>query len=168
MAVTYTPIATTTLSSANTVTFSSIPTTYTDLMLVMVVRGSRASTSDTLFVRANADSANNYSATYIRGDGGAVSSTRVSNVSAYYVGEIIASTGSSGQFSTVIAQFQNYSNSTTNKTLISRHGYPSAQVEAWVSMWRSTSAITSLEIRGANTANLESGSTFTLFGIKAA
>ena len=52
---TYTPIATTTLGSAGTITFSSIPSTYTDLVIVLNGNGSRVAGTDDTGLRLNSD-----------------------------------------------------------------------------------------------------------------
>jgi hypothetical protein len=72
-------------------------------------------------------------------------------------------------YSNAIINIQNYSNTTTYKTALLRSNlatgtYPG--VDAFVGLWRSTSAITSITILPASN-NLLSGSTFTLYGIKA-
>ena len=81
---TYTPIATTTASgSASSVTFSSIPSTYTDLVIVADILGA-ASTADAV-LRFNSDTTSNYSETVIRGDGSSAASARYSES---YINEI--------------------------------------------------------------------------------
>ncbi len=78
MPITYEPIATQTLgSAAASITFSSIPGTYTDLRLVFV--GTLSSGNATTGWRANSDSATNYSETYIGGDGTSAFSGRNTN-----------------------------------------------------------------------------------------
>ena len=70
---TYTPIARQTLgSAAASVTFSSIPQGYTDLVLVMNLG---AATSDYVQIVLNSDTANTlYSGTYLLGNGSSASS----------------------------------------------------------------------------------------------
>jgi hypothetical protein len=73
-----------------------------------------------------------------------------------------------------ITDFQNYSNTTTNKTWIGRMGSGN-QTSAIVNLWRSTSAINTIAIAESgdggsgsfNYGNMLSGTTFTLYGIKA-
>ena len=157
MPSTYTPIATTTLgSAASTVTFSSISSAYTDLILV--VQGAMA-TAGGNYIQVNGDTGNNYSVTFIYGDGSSAVSTRAANspsASAFYL--------NTGQ-SNAILQFMNYSNTTTNKTFLSR-GNSSDFVSARVSLWRSTAAINSITV--GSTFNYNVGSTFTLYGVKSA
>jgi hypothetical protein len=67
-------------------------------------------------------------------------------------------------------QFLNYSNSTTYKSVFTRQETNSSgtkAVQAIASVWRSTSAITSISINSGS-ANFNSGATFTLYGIAAA
>jgi hypothetical protein len=167
MAATYEPIATQTLSTSTaTVTFSSIPGTYTDLILI--TDGTAAATNGTngLKLQFNSDTGNNYSTTFLYGGGASASSGRSSNASFIAVARA-DTTQSNG-----ITHIQNYSNSTTNKSVLSRGNvaasgqFPLAIV--YVGLWRSTAAITSMTISHENSVNFNSGFTFTLYGIKAA
>ena len=82
MTATYEKIATTTLGSNQaSVTFSSIPATYTD---IVVIATGKTSTETTLYFRFNGDSGSNYSSTDIYGDGSAAGSFRFSNSSEMY------------------------------------------------------------------------------------
>lgn len=168
MASTYTPIATTTLGSdAASYTFSSIPSTYTDVILI----GSLGSTntSQTLAFRVNGDTASNYSSTNIIGNGSTAFSHYATNQTWGTLTYDIGVTGTVGGC-LVIASFQNYANTTTYKTTLARANQTDATyngAEASVSLWRSTAAINSITaiMQGGN---IKAGSTFTLYGIKAA
>jgi len=61
----------------------------------------------------------------------------------------------------------NYANSTTNKTVLSRGNNTGNHTIAYVGLWRSTAAITSM-LLGTTGSTWMAGSTFTLYGIKAA
>jgi hypothetical protein len=163
---TYTPIATTTLGSAATsYTFSSIPSTYTDLVLVgntIVASG----TGYEFSVQFNGDTASNYSNTYLLGSGSSAISGRGANASIVDAGYLNAN---SGNPNTRILNIMNYSNTTTYKTVISRaSGENGQQAAAYVNLWRSTSAINSIKIYSASGLTYAIGSTFTLYGIAAA
>lgn len=162
---TYTPIATTTLgSSAATITFSSISGSYTDLILI--VSGTLTTAYDTsISMRFNDDSANNYSATYMYGTGSAAASGRNTNKpDIQALGRLGSST-----VGNAIVQVQNYSNSTTYKTVIGRGGVTSDTVFSTVGTWRSTSAITKIVIAPEGfTGSFASGTVATLYGILAA
>jgi hypothetical protein len=169
---TYVAIATQTVSGTSTqsITFSSIPSTYTDLVLVVV--GGTASQGDNIFLRFNSDSGTNYSYTELRGNGSAASSARASNQNAAYLQSAIGGGATLGQ--NYIANIMNYSNTTTNKTVISRANqadgstsYPG--VGAYVNLWRNTAAITTVLLgRTGAGASLQDGTVVSLYGIAAA
>ncbi len=165
MSATYTPIASITLGAdAASVTFSSIPQTYTDLILVSNTRSTRAgNTGDNIFLRFNSDSGTNYSATTLEGNGSIAESTRFSSASAVYI-RIPASTATANVFSPSITNIMNYSNTTTNKSTLTRAQSVSESVNLIVGLWRNTTAITSINL-SANNGNFVSGSTFNLYGI---
>jgi hypothetical protein len=76
---TYEAIATQTLgSAAASVTFSSIPGTYTDL--VLVVAGTLTTGTENIVMQFNGDTGSNYSVTSLLGDGSTASSFRSSNI----------------------------------------------------------------------------------------
>lgn len=166
MAKTYEPIATSTLGSAsNSVSFTGIPSTYTDL--VLVCNWVENSTED-LCVRVgngSIDTSSSYSLTYMYGTASSASGSRQATTF-WDVSQVPATTT---QFTTTLMNFQNYANSTTYKTMISRSGAVSVGTIAEVALWRKTNPIERIEIRcgfGANTFNI--GSSFTLYGLKAA
>jgi hypothetical protein len=159
MPSTYTPIATTTLgSAASSVTFSSISGSYTDLILVANYTGSVS--DQFLNIQFNSDTGSNYSNTNLFGDGSSATSNRNSNATA-----VRAAFYGSAQ-SNFIANVMNYSNTTTNKTVVSRDN-TNTFVVSRVNLWRSTSAITSM-VLAMSSGNIASGSTFTLYGVKSA
>jgi hypothetical protein len=163
MATTYEPIATTTLgSAAATVTFSTISGAYTDL--VVVIDGTSASTFTQLQMRINGDSASNYSTTYLWGTGSAAASDRDSNIATGAMNPGFLGTGQGNN----IFHIQNYSNTTTYKTVLARSSVPGNPVATTVSLWRSTAAITELRFNLISGENFASGSVFTLYGILAA
>jgi hypothetical protein len=168
MPITYEPIATNTLgSAAATVTFSTISGAYTDLVLVTNLK--TTTTSQEVTVKINNDTGSNYSLTNLRGDGSTAASLRRSSQT---VGNISKEISPNTAFEFLsVSTFMNYSNATTYKTWLSRNNRASASnapgTEALVGLWRSTSAITELVI-GLTGGNFDTGSTFTLYGIKAA
>jgi len=153
---TYVALDTKTIGTAvSSVTFTSIPSGYTDL--VMVINGTTASDGSYRF-QCNGDTATNYSSTLLYGNGTSAISLRGSN-------ETSGAGGRSGTSnSTSIIQFMNYANTNTFKTVISRGNNPGAILTAQVSLWRNTSAITSILISSEG-GNLQVGSTFTIYGI---
>jgi hypothetical protein len=159
---TYTPIATTTLgSAASSYTFSSIPSTYTDLILVADM--SATGSSNYPSVRLNGDTASNYSRTYINGDGSSATSARNTESYMTVFGNQVAASRVN-----FIMHFMNYSNTTTFKTALSRKNDSASVMGATVHLWRSTAAINTILISSQTSDTFSAGSTFTLYGISCA
>jgi hypothetical protein len=160
MPSTYEPIATTTLTTtAATVTLSNIPGTYTDLVVVANITSQ--STSDDTKLQFNGDTNSNYSFTRMYVENGVVSD-RNSNLTSAFLGR------NSTTVTANIFHIMNYSNTTTYKTALGRSGFGTGITLANVALWRSTSAITSITFLPFSSNNFTSGSTFTIYGIKAA
>jgi hypothetical protein len=155
MAATYTPIASATLgAAAPSVTFSSIPQTYTDL--VLVVNGTTTSDGNVNII-FNSDSSSIYSATVLLGDGSTASSVRSTSLAFIPLGGISTVQG------TNIIQIFNYANATTFKSVIARANSDTF-VQMRVGLSRSTTAVTSITLTTAGT-NFLTGTTFNLYGI---
>jgi len=161
MPATYEPIATQSLGTAQaSVTFSSIPATYTDLVLVF---NGTAASAQFMELRFNGDTATNYSATRLSGNGSVTLSDRTSTQDVMFVGNLHTAQ------TTNILQIMNYANTTTFKTVLCRSNQAGAQVSARVGLWRKTpEAITTIFVRPSGGANFSIGCEFTLYGIKAA
>jgi hypothetical protein len=164
---TYTPIQTYTLSSSqSTVNFSSISQNYTDLIFVTNIKHTASSRYTVLRLNGDNGSQTSYSFTEIGGYGtNPPFSARGSNLT-----EIILLTNSyesSSDFTLSQVNLMNYSNSTTNKTLLIRSGLASSMVAAQAFLYRSTSPITSatFSTMGVGSGDFAAGSTFTLYGI---
>ena len=164
MAATYTPIATTTLGSATTsYSFTSIPTTYTDLILITQLKNATTTANIQIQVgNGSADTGTNYSFTNMYGLGSSSGSGAASNQNSTIIGTTFT------EYGTQIVNFQNYSNTTTYKTILSRSGQGGNNTTAWVNLWRSVSAINYMTIYLASGIQMSAGSTLTLYGIKAA
>lgn len=164
---TYEPIAKTTLAiAANSYTFSSIPATYTDLVLIYAIKGATGGVTDyNIRAQVNSDTATNYSYTLLTGSGTTAGSARGSTVNNILL-------QGSGYLSTTIISngtinFNNYSNTTTYKTILSKNNQSNAAVNATVGLWRNTGAINAIKIY-LDAGNFGKESTFTLYGIAAA
>ncbi len=165
MAVTYEPIASTTLgSSTSTITFNSISGSYTDLRLV-VVPVSGGSTDD-MSITFNNDTATNYSRTRLYGDGSAASSARSTSQSNITLDAGATNVSTTPSLRTI--DIFSYAGSTFKTVLTTtncdKNG--SGAVMYMVGMWRSTSAITRVDV--ISSGNFASGTIATLYGIKAA
>ena len=161
MAKTYEPIQTYTLGSAqSSVTFSAISGSFTDL--VLIVNGGVDAGAVECNLRFNSDTGSNYSYTELEAGGSGAASYRASNQTKLWFTSYYSTSRSMS-----IINIQNYSNSTTYKTAIIRHNNVSIYTAASVGLWRSTSAITAIELYPTSN-NWATGTTFTLYGIKAA
>lgn len=165
MASTYTPIATTNGTGiSSSITFSSIPSTYTDLILI--ANGATTSLTGNPCLQFNTDTGNNYSYTNLYGSGSAAGSYRDTGSNKIQV--VATAYFSTALNINLIIQIQNYSNATTYKTVVTRANKATDGVDASVGLWRSTSAINSVTFLTANGFLISTDSTFTLYGIKAA
>ena len=163
---TYVALATQTLgTAASSVTFSSISQGYTDL--VLVVGNTLTSVNGYGFTfGVNGDTGTNYSGTILGGNGSSAGSARytsISNTSTYFTGYYSGLSTTDPGVSTL--HFQNYSNTTTNKTILARGNSASKSTEASVWLWRSTAAINQITIYSQSGSNMAAGVTFSLYGI---
>ena len=163
MPATYEPIATTTLgSAASSITFSSIPATYTDLRLVIVGTPAAGASLDVNF---NSDTGANYSRTTLYGDGSTANSTRNTGLTFWRATLALATTAPS----LVTLDIFSYAGSTykTGLSVFSGDANGSGYQYQNVNLWRSTSAINRIDL-GLGGTNFNTGTTATLYGIKAA
>lgn len=161
---TMTPIATITLSaSAGSVTFSSIPQTYTDLVLVASPCSTGTSQPD-VYMQVNGASST-YSRTRLGGNGSSAFASNITGESFWVLGPMERTAGST----TNICHLQNYSNTTTYKTMINRSTDSAIATQVMVQLWQSTAAITYIYLYPEPAkGSFEVGSTFTIYGVKAA
>lgn len=171
MPSTYTLISSNVLtSSAASVTFSAIPSTYTDLVLRLSTRTDLADTSVNIYTRFNGDTATNYSTTRVANYAGGVNSAR--STSQVRFNQAPWSEGTNLTANT-FANSEMYIPSYTasqNKPLsvfdaVENNDAATAYVIATASLWRNTAAITSIEMLPYS-GNFVSGSSFYLYGIK--
>jgi hypothetical protein len=164
MPATYEPIATTTLgSAAASISISSIPATYTDLILIAT--GVTTDNGVAIFLRFNSDTSSVYSQTRLGGDGSSATSGSNTGLS------FLSATGFAGSSSTIPStrtiNIFSYAGS-TNKTIlgfVSEDRNGSGAVTNAVGLWRNTAAITSVSLTPSS-GNLATGYTATLYGIK--
>lgn len=175
MTATYEKIATTTLGSSGALSFTSIPATYTDLVLVANALGYYTSSSyDGVNVRVNNDTSNNYSYTSMEGNGTSATSSRQSRgIYGQTTAVVNVSPSNDNKFSTFVINFMNYSNTTTNKTWLVRGSAVGSNAGGaavvTVALWNSTEAINRIDLTvySSGGTNFLAGSMFTLYGIKA-
>jgi hypothetical protein len=160
---TYVPLANMTLGSvATSVTFSSIPATYRDL--IVVVNGQFASNTGH-GVRLNGDTGANYPQILMDNNGSTPRADKDLSSTSFY-GSWSATT--SGTRYSLVFQLMDYSATDKHKPALWRTGYTdnggTSRVSAMTGRWANTSAVTSLTLNTATNA-FASGFTFALYGI---
>jgi hypothetical protein len=153
---TYTALATTTLGSAvSNVTFSSIPGSFRDIVLVY---SGTLSGLGNLRLQFNSDTGSNYSYVYAEPSGSGASS-----LTGVFLGDGGTTQG------VVIGHIMDYSATDKHKTVLSRanrNDSGSQNVQMWANRWANTSAITSIKVY-TNSPNISAGTVLSLYGIEA-
>jgi len=148
---TYTALATVTLGgTASSVTFSSIPATYRDLILVGTGTISGAVGS----IRFNADTGSNYTRVGMLGNGSSTSSFADTSAEVFLNNSPM----------TGILQIMDYSATDKHKTYLHRDNNASSLVVAQAGRWANTAAITTVGIVAVG-GTFSAGVTFALYGI---
>lgn len=165
MASTYKLIASTTLTSdTTTVTFSSIPSTYTDLAIFVSGRCTISDNFRGSYISFNS-STSNFTGIYLQGAG---SGNGVSGSLARYVGANPAATATANTFGNKWIYIPNYAGS-NNKSFsvdsVAENNATAAFDELMAGLWSNTAAITSISF-AHDSNDYATGSTFYLYGIK--
>lgn len=161
--MTYVALANITLgSSASSVTFSSIPNTFRDLVVVIDATISASDTSIDLEINADTNSGN-YSSIYAFGAGSGSPGSGTLSSSGLQV-----TYSPSGGRQLIIAQLLDYSATDKHKTLISRGNATSGSdwVSMWAGRWASTTAVNQIRVKFPQTRTFSSGTTMALYGIR--
>ena len=145
-------------SSASSVTFSSIPATYRDLILVIHARA-----NSNIAIQLNSDTGSNYSRVSMLGTGSVAQSSSTTG-DRFYIAE-------QAQSNTVFVQYRlqffDYSATDKHKPLLVRGDNANAATMAEAHRWASTSAINSIFMFSDGGGVFASGSSFYLYGISA-
>jgi hypothetical protein len=166
MANTYTLITSNVLSTTTAnVTLSSIPSTYTDLLLKYSIRGSAGAATDTLILRLNGSSSAVYSRTRLTGDGTNASSARTSSATSITTYLFNASASTSNTFTSGEIYIPSYTLSQhkpLSLNMSEEDNSATAYTVALAGLFRDTATISSIYLEG----NFVSGSSFYLYGVK--
>lgn len=167
----YNLIATTTVGSggAASIDFTSIPQTYTDLLLVMSMRTSRASVADYAAVSFNS-STSSFSLRVLSGDGSAASSASyTSSPDSRIAGQAVGNSSTASVFSSGSLYVPNYTSSNYKSYSFdaARENNTSANEMGFgAGLWSNTAAITSIAITSWGSATIQQYSSASLYGIK--
>jgi hypothetical protein len=147
------------------ITFSSIPSTYTDLQIVAAVRTDRSGQADDdVLIKPN-NSATDGTGILLLGDGSTAASY-TSNV-VYMIAK--GATATSNTFSNCSVYVPNYAGSnfkSFSADLTGENNTTGTNMQLVAQLWSDTSAITSLVFAPRYGTNFVSGSSFYLYGIK--
>jgi hypothetical protein len=165
----YDSIATTTVGAggAASVTFSSIPSTYTHLQVRLFGRGSGSNTQSFVKLEFNGDTTgSNYYSHYIQADGSSVVAGPNASISAHY--DIAGANATASVFGAMIFDVLDYANTSKNKTSrvlggVDNNG--SGRMNLTSGLWLNTSAINSLTITPGSGSFVQYTSA-ALYGIK--
>ena len=173
MANTYTLISSNTLtSSAASVTFSSIPATYTDLVLRISARQTGTSdVQDSIYIGINGTPSGTLnSVTMLRSDGTTVLSNRESNQPQWNMDQGSTAGGNVANIfandELYIANYRVSQNKVASGFIAHEDNSTLAYLRASAFLWRDTTAISSLFIKLGSGQNFAIGSSFYLYGIK--
>jgi len=166
----YDSIATTTVGAGGsaTVTFSSIPNTYTHLQIRGVVRAATA--NDALRLQFNSDTGSNYSRHYLYGNGSSAIAAAGASATSIGTGVFANSSSTSGSFTPIIIDVADYTNTSKNTTVKTLSGYDSngtGYLGLFSGGWYNTAAVTSISFF-MDSGNLDQYTQFALYGIKGA
>jgi hypothetical protein len=168
----YDSIATTTLGSTTaTITFSSIPATYTHLQIRLIGRCNRAvEASDAVLMRFNSDTASNYSYHGLYGDGSSAGTYGAASTTFATIMDCTAAGAAASIFGVGVCDILDYANTNKYKTVKSLQGFDrngAGTLQLVSSNWRNTNAITSIDLTPANGSWIQYTSA-ALYGIKGA
>lgn len=175
VASSYESIATVTVGSggASSVSFSSIPSTFTHLQIRILSRSPYSATVelDSLTMRVNGDTGSNYSYHGLRGNGSSANTDANNTVAFAKLGEQVDDAYGSNMFTGIIIDLLGYANTNKYKTFRSLCGADTngaGSVALYSALWQSTSAITSLTFySGTGLARgFNQYSSFALYGVK--
>ena len=167
----YDLLETTTLaSSASSVTFSGLGsyTDYKHLQIRYVARTDRSNNADFLISRFNSDTTSNYARHKLFGNGSSVSSFGLSGINYNALPDTHGGNDTANAFGACVLDILDFSSSSKNTTLRGLGGAIAnvKHIALQSGGFFKTDAITSIEFSSGNSANLVSGSRFSLFGIR--
>lgn len=169
MPLTYQAIGSVTVGAggAASIDFTSIPNTFTDLLLKLSSRSTTNSTAVGAIL--NSDTGSNYTTRAIEGSG----NTAYTFSGTYSSLQMGSSNGGTDTTSNTFASSELYipnyagsSNKSASSDAVTENNGTTAYVTVRASIWSNTAAITSISLRNTNGNNFVQYSTATLYGIK--
>jgi len=167
---TMTLIASNTVGSggASSVTFSSIPSTFTDLLVKISTRAAGSGTATNQQLNFNGDFGGNYTSVFAEGTGSSAVSYKNTGYSFHFIGNIPAAGATSSTFGNCEIYIPNYTSSnqkSISSDSVTENNGSAANQDLSAGLWTGTSAITSLTLT-CGSGNYVQYSSFYLYGIK--
>jgi hypothetical protein len=159
----YTPIQSMYLQTpTSSITFSNIPSTYQDLVLVMQLQASSTSSPHIIL---NNDTSSTYSSSALSGNGSAISPVGLNNQTILKASN--SASVSSTDFSYISTiHFINYKSTSFTKQNIIRSSSSASGTDLMAGLWRNSSdPIRSITITTNSASTWSLGSTFDLYGV---
>ena len=167
----YESIATVTVGSggSSTVTFSSIPSTYTHLQIRAMGQSNRGGGQDQFTMVINSDTTTNYYQHYLEGVGSGTPGSYGYPRNWICLGDFADGTYSSSAFGIAVCDILDYKNTNKYKVTRSLSGWDTngqGYVRFDSGLWKSTAAISSLTIGVQDGTLINQYSKFALYGVK--
>jgi hypothetical protein len=174
-----TPVSTNSYESISTVTvggggqatisFTSIPGTYTHLQIRAIAR-SAASNDYNVNIKLNSDTGSNYAYHRLYGTGATAAAQAGSSLTYANIAAITTlNSETASAFGAAIIDILDYANTSKYKTVRSLNGRDingGGTINLHSGLWQSTSAITRIDFTGASADSFAQYSSFALYGIK--
>jgi hypothetical protein len=169
----YESIATVTVGSSgsSTITFSSIPSTFTHLQLRAIARSARTEPEDYVYLRFNSDTGNNYAWHDMEGSGSSLTAQAVSSTAQIFTLFITTANSSANIFGAGVIDILDYANTNKYKTVRTLSGDDkngSGYVVFGSGLWQNTNAVSTITLTNHGATNFQQYSSFALYGIKGA
>ncbi len=155
--------------SSGTITFSSIPSTYTHLQIRYIGRVTNSDTADNIFVQFNSDTGSNYAWHYLQGDGASAAASGATSQSKILSGRVSAATAGSDVMGAGVLDLLDYSKANKYKTLRTLTGQDrnGGGVSVMTSgLWQNTAAVSTITITNGSGTNFTTTTQFALYGIR--
>lgn len=168
----YDSIATVTVGSggSSSISFSSIPSTYTDLQVRALIRGTASTTAISANMQFNSDTGSNYSYHELYGNGTTAQASAGTTQTRFFLhGNAPAATALASSFGVAVMDILEYKNTNIYKTTRCLNGMDVNGSGGYILLdsgnWRNTNAISSIQITPSS-GNFAQYSKFALYGIK--
>jgi len=154
-------------SSASSITFSSIPQTYTDLKILLSLRSDRSYVADSVSILLNSSSSN-FSKNTLQGNGSSVSSNSAANNAFNFSSSADDATANTfGNFSIDVSSYTSSTAKSISSDSVTENNATGVELVLVAMLWNNTSAIDNISFSPAGGTVFLTGSSISLYGIRA-